>query len=173
MDDADLGTLEQHGDDVVVTFTRRLPHPIAKVWRAVTEPEHLAAWFPGTIAVDEWRPGAPLRFTVPTGDTFDGEVLAVEPPTLLELRWGTDRLRIALAGDGDGTVLTLADTFAELGKAARDAAGWHECLDRLIADLDGAPPPEPGASWRAVHPLYVERFGPDASTMGPPEGVDG
>jgi uncharacterized protein YndB with AHSA1/START domain len=170
MDDADLGTLAQHGDDVVVTFTRRLPHPIDRVWRAVTEPEHLAAWFPDTIEVTEWRPGAPLRFVMPTGDSFDGEVVTVEAPTLLELRWGTDRLRIALARDDDATVLTLADTFTELGKAARDAAGWHECLDNLTADLDGGPAVEPGATWKAVHPLYVERFGPEASTIGPPEG---
>ncbi len=24
--------------------------------------------------------------------------------------------------------------------------------------------------WREVHPRYVERFGPEASTNGPPEG---
>ena len=173
MDDAELGTLEQRGDDVVVTFTRRFPHHIDKVWRAVTEPAHLAAWFPDTIEVSEWRPGAPLRFVMATGDSFDGEVLAVEEPSRLELRWGTDRLRIELAADGDGTVLTLADTFSELGKAARDAAGWHECVDNLGHHLDGAPPAEPGSTWKAVHPRYVERFGPAASTIGPPEGWDG
>lgn len=167
----DLGTLEQHGDDVTVTFVRRLPHPVEKVWRAVTEPEHLATWFPDTIEVTEWRPGAPLRFVMEGGDSFDGEVVAVDEPRLLELRWGTDRLRIELTSEPDGsTTLVLIDSLAELGKAARDAAGWHECLTRLVAELDGREPPAPGEVWKAVHPQYVERFGPEAATIGPPEG---
>jgi hypothetical protein len=87
----------------------------------------------------------------------------------MELMWGTDRLRIELRPDGDRTVLTLVDTFNELGKAARDAAGWHECLDRLVASLDGIDAPPFGEIWKQVHPLYVERLGPDASTIGPPE----
>ena len=55
----------------------------------------------------------------------------------MEFTWGTDRLRIELRADGAGTLLTLTDTFDELGKAARDGAGWHECLDRLVSELDG------------------------------------
>ncbi len=42
----------------------------------------------------------------------------------------TRRTRIELQADGAGTLLTLTDTFDDLGKAARDGAGWHECLDR-------------------------------------------
>jgi hypothetical protein len=91
---------------------------------------------------------------------------------LLELTWGTDVLRIELAPDGDGTRLTLTDTFGELGKAARDGAGWHECLDRLEAALDDADPAASGDGWQRVHPAYVERFGPAASTIGPP-GANG
>jgi hypothetical protein len=67
----------------------------------------------------------------------------------------------------------MTDTFAERGKAARDGAGWHECLARLAADLDGRTPPEWAATWRAVHPGYVEKLGPEAATIGPPEGWDG
>ena len=57
-----------------------------------------------------------------------------------------------------------------MGKAARDAAGWHECLGRLVGDLDGTPPPAWGETWRQVHPVYVTGLGPDASTIGPPPG---
>ena len=60
-DMGDLGVLTQAGDDVVLTFTRRFNHPAEKVWRAVTEEEHLATWFPQKIK-GEWRAGAPLRF---------------------------------------------------------------------------------------------------------------
>jgi uncharacterized protein YndB with AHSA1/START domain len=171
MDDADLGTLEKDGDRWTITFTRRLPHPQAKVWRAVTEPEHLATWYPDQI-VGEPRAGAALKFVNAQGDGFDGEMVVFEPPRVMELLWGADRLRIELAPDEAGTVLTLTDTFEDLGKAARDGAGWHECLDRRTCELDGTEPVPFGTRWREVHPLYVERFGPDAATIGPPEGWD-
>lgn len=45
-------------------FVRTLPHPAEKVWRALTEPAHLAHWFPSTID-GERAAGAPLRFVFP------------------------------------------------------------------------------------------------------------
>jgi uncharacterized protein YndB with AHSA1/START domain len=164
----DLGTLSRSGDRWTLTFTRRLAHPPEKVWRAVTDPEQMASWFPDRME-GERRAGATLRFVTAPGDAFDGELLVFDPPTVMELLWGVDRLRIELAPDGDGTMLTLTDTFGELGKAARDAAGWHECLDRLVASLDGASPGEWGARFGEVHPRYIERLGPEAATIGPPE----
>lgn len=71
MDDADLGTLTPQGERWKLSFTRRLPHPPTKVWRAVTEAEHLAAWFPQQI-VGERRAGARLQFVGEMGDPFDG-----------------------------------------------------------------------------------------------------
>ena len=139
------------------------------MWRAVTEPEHLAAWFPQAIE-GERRAGARLRFvtTADGAESFEGEMLVFEPPSTMELTWGEDRLRIELRPEGDGTVLTLTDTFADVGKAARDAAGWHECLDLLVAHLDGDPRPAPGERWKEAHPVYVEQLGPEAATIGPP-----
>ena len=171
MDDAELGTLTRQGDRWMLTFTRRLAHPREKVWRAVTEPEHLAAWYPQEI-VGERRAGAPLRFVSSAGDGFDGQMLVFDPPEVMEFTWGTDRLRIELRADGAGTLLTLTDTFDELGKAARDGAGWHECLDRLVSELDGTPQRPMGELWVEVHPRYVTHLGPDAATIGPPPGND-
>ena len=173
MDQTGLGTLARHGDRWTLTFTRKLAHPREKVWRAVTEPEHLAVWYPQEI-VGERKAGAPLRFVTPggTGDGFDGQMLVFDPPSVMEFTWGPDLLRIELAADGAGTVLTLTDTFDDMGKAARDAAGWHECLERLTGDLDGTPLPAPGEPWRKIHPVYVATFGPEASAIGPPPGWD-
>jgi len=79
-------------------------------------------------------------------------MLVFDPPEVMEFTWGTDQLRIELQADGAGTLLTLTDTFDELGKAARDGAGWHECLDRLVADLDGTPQRPMGELWVEVPP---------------------
>jgi uncharacterized protein YndB with AHSA1/START domain len=168
------GTLEQTSDAARLRFARHLAHPPEKVWRALTEPEHLKAWFPDTIVVDTWTPGATLRFEhAPVeGGSFDGEVLAVEPERLLEFRWGTDIIRFELEPDGDGTLLVLIDTLETVGKAARDGAGWHVCLDQLEHHLDGTEA-DAGMSdqWKQVHEAYVDRFGPEAATIGPPEGA--
>ena len=168
------GTLEHTSAGPRLRFTRHLAHPADRVWRAVTEPDDLKAWFPDTIVVDRWAVGAPLRFEPATEgvDGFDGEVLAFEPPRMLEFRWGTDVIRIELEPYGEGTKLTLLDTIDELGKAARDAAGWHVCLDQLESRLDGREPGwSPSERWRELHPSYVDELGPEAATIGPPAGA--
>jgi uncharacterized protein YndB with AHSA1/START domain len=168
------GDLEQLDDGRWrLRFTRTLPHPPEKVWRAVTEPEHLARWFPTTIE-GERAAGARLRFAFPAGQlpAFEGEMTAYEPPSLMELRWGPDLLRLELRAVEQGTELTLLDTLEALGKAARDGAGWHTCLDSLEAALlDRDPACKELGRWEELHPRYVERFGPHAATIGVPEEV--
>jgi uncharacterized protein YndB with AHSA1/START domain len=164
--------LSAAGDRWQLRFVRHLPHVQEKVWRALTEPEHLAAWFPDEIQGD-MAPGAPLRFHMAEHEEYDfnGEVLAFEPPSLLELRWGEDLLRFELEGSGDSCVLTFTDTFDEVGKAARDGAGWHVCLDQLERDLAGtARIADERSRWTEVHTRYVDALGPEAATIGPPEG---
>ncbi|WP_345636693.1 SRPBCC family protein [Rugosimonospora acidiphila] len=170
---ANHGELEHAGDRWRLRFARRLAHPPEKVWRALTEPEHLRAWFPTTIEGDRVS-GATLRFAHPDdqGPAFTGRLITYRPPSLMELEWGGDTLRFELSPDGDGTVLTLLDVFDEQGKAARDAAGWHVCLDLLGRHLDGAPAPHDRLDgWTRVNSEYIDRFGPPAATIGPPESM--
>jgi uncharacterized protein YndB with AHSA1/START domain len=155
-------------------FTRALPHPREKVWRAITESEHLACWFPTTIE-GERSVGAPLRFSFRGNQAapFEGEMLAYSPPSLMEFRWGTDVIRVELEPSGSGTILTLLDTLDQHGKAARDGAGWHTCLDGLAAHLSGEQDARESLTrWKEVHSRYVESFGPEAATVGPPEGFE-
>lgn len=170
----DYGTIEQVDDGRWrLRFTRTLSHSQAKVWRALTEPEQLASWFPTTIE-GEREEGAPLRFTLPDnlGEPFDGEMLAYRPESLIEFRWGADVVRIELRPVSEGTELTLLDTLEEHGKAARDGAGWHACLDALEAALAGEDEARGQLNtWAEVHPHYVEDFGPEAATIGPPKSA--
>jgi len=152
-------------------FTRQLAHSPDKVWRAISEPDHLKAWFPQTI-VGDWIVGAPLKFASKYGD-FDGEVIAVDPPRLLEFRWGTDIIRLEVAAHSGGATLTLLDTIDQQGKAARDAAGWHVCLDALEDHLLGNLSSPESGDWKSLNAGYVERFGAEASTIGPPAEVAG
>lgn len=170
-DEGDWGQLARQGDRTVVRFRRRMHHRPETVWRALSQPEHLEAWFPTTIE-GERKTGAPLHFGFRDMEAppFDGEMLTFAPPTLMELQWAEDRLRFELQPDGTGTVLVLTVTFAEIGTVARDSAGWHACLDRLGCTLDGRAAPWSSADrWREVRDTYIERFGPEASAIGPPE----
>ncbi|MDX6673725.1 MAG: hypothetical protein QOH11_1143, partial [Solirubrobacteraceae bacterium] len=59
------------------------------------------------------------------------------------------------------------------GKAARDGAGRHVCLDSLEAHLlGGQDARESMGTWKDVHPEYVESFGAEAAAIGPPEGLE-
>ena len=171
--DTTYGTLEHSADGRSrLRFTRSLPHPQEKVWRAITEPEHLSRWFPTTIE-GERRAGATLTFSFPEGEAppLEGELLVFEPPSVMEFRWGTDIVRIELQPTTDGTALTMLDVLHEHGKAARDGAGWHTCLNSLQAALGGGSNPrEHMHAWKTANEYYVEAFGPEAATIGPPEG---
>ncbi len=153
-----------------LVFTRRFPQPPLRVWPALVEPPSLAVWFPTTIEGDR-RTGAALRYAFPQAGVppMDGELVKFDPPTVLELAWGADLLRFALMPDRQTTQLTFTATFDDVGRGARDAAGWHTCLELLECQLSGEPPAVPSSErWAQVHPMYVQAFGPEAATVGPP-----
>src|SRR5260370_11114754 len=74
------GVLEPAGTRWRLRYMRHLKHAPDKVWRALTEPEHLQAWFPQKI-VGGWAVGATLKFVSDNGD-FEGKVPAYQPPPL-------------------------------------------------------------------------------------------
>src|SRR6202012_5001916 len=48
----DEGTLTMIDGRPVLRFERRLRHPVATVWRAITDPAELAGWFPWQVEID-------------------------------------------------------------------------------------------------------------------------
>src|SRR5438094_8917928 len=107
----DLGQLDKVDGGWELRFTRNLPHPPAKVRRALTEPEHLQAWFPTDIE-GERAPGAKLCFVFRQGEgpAIEGEMLAYVPPSLLELQCANDRpLGFELRAGFSGPVLASVE----------------------------------------------------------------
>src|SRR5215207_8345007 len=72
------GTLRRAGERWQLRFIRTLPYPPEKVWRALTEPEHLAAWFPSDIEGDRGA-GAKLRFVFRNGEGPPSDGEGVQP----------------------------------------------------------------------------------------------
>jgi uncharacterized protein YndB with AHSA1/START domain len=154
--------VELEGDRVGVRFERRLAHPPERVWRAITEPDELAAWFPDTID-GEFAPGAEVKFPkfVEMGLPAIGRVTEFDPPRLLAFSWGTSDLRFELEPDGDGCRLVFMDSLPR-EEAAKNAAGWEVCLGDLEAMLAGDPTAKVAEDrWSRLHEQYAERFGVD------------
>lgn len=160
-----LGTVARDGDTVTLRYERLLAHPAEKVWRALTESEHLRHWFPADVE-GERRAGADLVFrfwpetatavaakgdaqaaqAVAEQDALPGKLVSWEPPRLLEQLWDTERIRYELTPEGDGTLLVLT-VWLDGGAPPESAAGgYHACLDALEELLDTGSTPGPVAA---------------------------
>jgi uncharacterized protein YndB with AHSA1/START domain len=126
---------------------RTLTAPPDRVWRALTDPAALAAWFwprrfAPTAEVD-LRVGGRYRIAGPgVGLAVAGEYVTVEPPQRLVFTWRWDGepdetlVTVVLTANGEHTDLAVThERFT--GDAQRDdhAKGWSDCLDRLPAWL--------------------------------------
>lgn len=107
-------TAESTADGWTLVLVRELKHPPGRVWTALTEPAELAAWAP--FAAERSLTGTgDLTLTVVDGDErvdLPATVTVVDPPRLLEYRWGEDRLRWELAPTDAGARLTLRHLVA-------------------------------------------------------------
>jgi uncharacterized protein YndB with AHSA1/START domain len=155
-----------------VQLERQLPDPPGAVWRAITEREQLRTWFPCDVEVEggTWQVGKAITFRFPSDVidmTLNGEVLEVDEPNKLAFTWGEETLRFELTARSGGTRLILIDELPA-GAAARNAAGWEDCLDHLA----GAQP-APGA-WQTNFAIYRAAFEPAVGPQeGPPAGYKG
>jgi uncharacterized protein YndB with AHSA1/START domain len=155
-----------------VRLERLLPDPPHIVWRALTDREELRSWFPCDVIVEggRWQVGAPLTFPFPPeviDMTLTGEVRELDEPHVLEYTWGGEILRFELTPEGDGTRLALIDEL-QASAAARNAAGWETCLDRL----EGREPA--GDVWQSRFDVYAASFEPSLDAQdGPPAGYKG
>lgn len=147
-----------------VRLERVLSDPPLVVWRALTEREQLRSWFPCDVIVSggRWEIGAAITFPFPDVIhlTLTGVVLEVDEPRALAYSWGDDTLRFELSPEGNGTRLVLIDELPP-DSAARNAAGWEQCLDHLA----GVDPAADG--WQPRFERYAAAFAP---ALGPQQG---
>jgi uncharacterized protein YndB with AHSA1/START domain len=160
-------TLLAAGHRPVLRFERHLPGSVEAVWRAVTDPTEMRSWFPTRIEITEWKVGAELThfFDHHDIDPLPGTVLEWDPPHRVSFTWGTDTISFELiAAEDGGTIFVLTEELSA-NHAARNAAGWDACLDRLQSGSTSE-------QWRARFERYVASFEPILGPQdGPPEGV--
>ncbi len=159
-------TLTRTGDRPVLRFERELHRPVDAVWTAVTDPSALRAWFPTRIEIDEWKVGATLvhHFDEHDIDPLPGTVLAWDPPHRVAFTWGDDTITFELSATPTGGTAFVLTEQLDASHAARNAAGWDSCLDRLEHGVELEP-------WGVRFDRYAARFAPALGRQdGPPEG---
>jgi uncharacterized protein YndB with AHSA1/START domain len=131
---------------VGLRFVRRYPHPIERVWAAITESENIRAWLPCDM-IGERRAGAEIM--LPFGPAqvekygmvetvISGRIDVWEPPRVFQWFWGGDLLRFVLSETDGGTILRFT-TWLERSDPAvlvGTASGYHLCLGELRSLLD-------------------------------------
>jgi uncharacterized protein YndB with AHSA1/START domain len=131
-----------------IAIEEALPYPVETVWRALTDPVALAEW---VMPVEGFAPVVGQRFTfrarpMPGWDgVINCEVLAVEPPHRLVLRWQGSQMRNpttvtwALTASGGGTLLRIEHQgFDGLGGAVlrlMHRSGWRGMVRRRLPHL--------------------------------------
>jgi uncharacterized protein YndB with AHSA1/START domain len=156
------GTIERRDGQVTFRYQRLLNHPVDRVWRAITDPDELAKWL-GTRPELDLRVGGQYVMIHTTADgskahRVEDKVIRLEPPRLFEHTFWLEVNPSALVTweltpteTGTRLDLTHALDQADLAAAgqlgggedivtimARNAAGWHQLLDRVSALLEGA-----------------------------------
>ena len=170
--------VRKDGEKWTLVLVRELRHPPAKVWTALTDPEHLREWAPfdsdrnlGTVG--------PAKLTTAGAPTpphvTEGEIERADPPKLLEFIWGAQELRWQLEPlGGGGTRLTIWHNINR-GFISMGAAGWHICLDVLERHVAGRPIGRiVGADalkfdgWQRLNVEYAKQFGVEPPSWPPP-----
>ncbi|MFC7343721.1 SRPBCC domain-containing protein [Saccharopolyspora griseoalba] len=133
--------LSPAGDRWQLRFERRLAHPPEKVWRAITEAQHLNRWYPFTAAAIDLRVGGRILFRDEEGTELHAEITELVPPkafafTEHDEETGVHELRLELEPDAEGCRLIFTHTFADDTWAAQTETGWQHCLDALTRAVE-------------------------------------
>lgn len=159
--------VRKEGEKWTLVLVRDLSHPPARVWKALTDPEHLREWAPFDSDRNLGTVGTARLTTVrtPKPHVSESRVKRADAPRVLEFSWGSQDIRWELEPLGSGgTRLTLWHNI-DRGFIAMGAAGWHICFDVLDRFLAGRPmgravgPDAMKFGWQRLHAEYAKLFG--------------
>lgn len=127
---------------VYVTFIRTTPE---KLWEALTDPQFTCKYWFGTAVESGWKKGSPWKLVGSGGSVTDiGEVLEIDPPRRMVLRWqnewkpelkaeGPGRCTMELEPVGSAVKLTITHEIERPDSKliAAVSGGWPGVLSNL------------------------------------------
>jgi uncharacterized protein YndB with AHSA1/START domain len=178
--DARYGAILKHDDSWEIRFERRLAHPAQAVWDAITGPGRMSLWFDRTEFPVPLEIGGVIRFFHDAvGLESRGRITALDPPRLIEWMWSSnftpDQLMSwRIEPEGEGCRLILRQRMGDVTLVGRTTAGWHVCLDRMAAVLDGRPAGDHMTGWSPLFEHYkgvLKAMGVSEEQQGAPPKV--
>jgi uncharacterized protein YndB with AHSA1/START domain len=132
-----------------IAFEFDLPHPPAKVWRALTDPALLAEWLLPVVGL-ELEPGAAFTLQAPAQPGWDGAVHCrlLEIEAMKKLRWSwvvgdiDTEVTFTLTPTGGGTRLSLVQSGFKPDQKQNFAGaryGWKMMGGKLVDLLARTP----------------------------------
>jgi len=132
---------------VYVTYIRTTPE---KLWEALTKPEFVRQYWFGYVQKTDWKRGSPWSLVHSDGRVADtGEILEIEPPKRLVLKWrgefrpelkaeGYSRCVMDLEPMKDAVKLTVTHGIdvAESKFITAVSGGWPMILSNLKSLLE-------------------------------------
>src|SRR5437763_7668145 len=87
--------VRKEGEQWTLVLVRDLSHPPAKVWEALTDPEHLREWAPFDSDRNLGAVGTAHLSTIgaPKPMVSETQVKRADPPNVLEFNWGGQDIR--------------------------------------------------------------------------------
>jgi uncharacterized protein YndB with AHSA1/START domain len=157
-----LGSLRSADGKGVVRMEDRYDTDIDDLWSALTDPRRLARWM-GEVEGD-LRLGGEFRARFfASGWEGTGRVEACEPPRRLLLlltmkpgQQGEHVIEVALAADGDQTIVVWEERGMPLDQLAAYGAGIQVHVEDLAAHLAGRERCDAGARWHELQPAYQD-----------------
>jgi uncharacterized protein YndB with AHSA1/START domain len=130
--------------------TIELPHPVERVWRAISDPAEIGRWFPNESATLDARVGGTGEFVwIIEGKEFRSEIHVheVDEPRRFVWSWGheasntdepvtTVEFDLAESADGGTTLRVRESGFLAEKHRAGNHEGWGEELAELVAYLE-------------------------------------
>jgi uncharacterized protein YndB with AHSA1/START domain len=151
-----LAAIEKATSGYTARFERHLQHSVEEVWSWLTDNDKLGQWF-DELRAGELRNGGYMTFDM--GDDII-ERLAItdyKEGSLLGFSWWLDSVRFEISPEDDGCMLVLIETIHTLtDHTPKDLAGWHVCLDVILALADGRDFGPRQDEWKKRYEEYIK-----------------
>lgn len=148
------GTITKNENGYTATMERNCKHSVEDVWAYLTENDKLKQWF-AELNIEQLQVGGIITFDMGDGSFEQMEIIALDPLRLLQFTWDRDQVRFELQPTEDGCRLLFSEKLTVITEhTPRDLAGWHVCLDAILALLDGEGLPAHNVAWEIWYEQY-------------------